>query len=283
MDLLEQEVRRTILLALNEDQASKDITSHACASPEKWTRADFILKQNSKVAGLHFLSWICQTIDQSLKWQIHAFEGNHYDHGMILASIEGKAHSILAGERTVLNLLQHASGVAHLTSQFVKAIEGFNCEILDTRKTLPGLRAIQKYAVRIGGGKNHRFHLEERFLIKNNHLALLKETSAHPILEAIRRAKILQPQLKVEVEVENLNALEEALEGKADVILLDNMSSSNVAQAVKIAQGKAYLEASGGISLANVREYASTGVNGVAIGALTHSATAVDISLRIST
>lgn len=281
MQHLEQEVRRTVILALNEDRSSKDITSQACVPQDQWVRADFVLKQNSRIAGLRFLPWICETIDSSLKWQVHAFEGGDYNEGMILASIEGAARSILAGERTALNLLQHASGVAHLTSQYVHAVKGFHCEILDTRKTLPGLRAIQKYAVQIGGGKNHRFHLEERFLIKNNHLALLKETSAHPVLEAIRRAKILQPQVKIEVEVESLAALEEALQGKADVILLDNMFPSAVAEAVKIGQGKAYLEASGGITLENVRDYAATGVDGISIGALTHSVAAVDISLRM--
>ncbi len=281
MEHLEQEVRRTILLALNEDRAMQDITSQACVSPEKMIRADLILKQNSKIAGLRFLPWICETIDPSMQWQVYAFEGGDYDDGMILASIEGKAHSILAGERTTLNLLQHASGVAHLTTQYVKAVEGFDCEILDTRKTLPGLRAIQKYAVTVGGGKNHRFHLEEHFLIKNNHLALLKEVSAHPVLEAIHRAKILQPQAKIEVEVENLADFEEALRGKADLILLDNMTPAVVAEAVKISQGRVYVEASGGIALDNVREFASAGVNGISIGALTHSVTAVDISMRI--
>ncbi len=281
MEHLEQEVRRTILLALNEDRTTKDITSQACIPPDQLIRADFVLKQNSRVAGLRFLPWICETIDTSLKWHVHAFEGGEYSEGMILASIEGIAHSILAGERTALNLLQHASGVAHLTAQYVDAVKGFPCEILDTRKTLPGLRAIQKYAVKMGGGKNHRFHLEERFLIKNNHLALLKEISVHPVLEAIRRAKILQPEVKIEVEVESLAALEEALQGKADVILLDNMPPDVVAEAVRLGQGKAYLEASGGITLDNVRDYAATGVNGVSIGALTHSVSAVDISLRM--
>lgn len=281
MEHLEQEVRRTILLALNEDRATQDIASQACVPPEKMVRADFILKQNSKIAGLRFLPWICETIDPSLKWQVHAFEGKDYIEGMVLASVEGKARSILAGERTALNLLQHASGIAHLTTQYVKAVEGYPCEILDTRKTLPGLRAIQKYAVTVGGGKNHRFHLEERFLIKKNHLALLKEASSHPVLEAIRRAKVLQPQARIEVEVKSLADLEEALRGKADVILLDNMTPAIVAEAVKVSQGKAYLEASGGITLDNVREYASAGVNGISIGTLTHSVAAVDISMRI--
>ncbi len=278
MESLEQEVRRTIGLALQEDRAARDITSQACVSHEKRVRADFVLKQNARVAGLHFLPWICESIDATLLE--HAVEGGDHPAGTILASVEGNAHALLAGERSALNLLQHASGIAHLTAQYVDAVRGFDCEILDTRKTLPGLRAIQKYAVKIGGGTNHRFHLEERFLIKNNHLSLLKEF-AHPVREAIRRAKALQPHSKVEVEVESLSALEEALQENADLILLDNMTAARVAEAVKIAKGKAYLETSGGITLSNVREYASTGVNGTSIGALTHSVKAVDISMRI--
>ena len=278
---LEQEVRRTILLALNEDRSNNDITSQACVSLEKSTRADFVLKQKSRIAGLHFLPWIWEAVDSLLKGHTHAIDGKDYDAGTVVATIEGNARSILAGERTALNLLQHACGIADRTSQYVEAIRGFHCEILDTRKTLPGLRAIQKYAVTVGGGKNHRFHLEDRFLIKNNHLKLLKEITARPVFEAIRRAKIAQPHAKIEVEVESLSALEEALEAKAEVVMLDNMPSALVAQAVKIAHGKAYLEASGGITLDNVREYAATGVNGISIGALTHSVNAVDISLRM--
>jgi nicotinate-nucleotide pyrophosphorylase (carboxylating) len=281
MEHLELEVRRTILLALAEDRTAFDITSHACIPSEKRARADVVLKQNSVIAGLRFLPVICECIDPSLACQIFAADGEKCNSSRALAYIEGKAHSILAGERTLLNFLQHASGIAHLTAQFVNAVKGFNCEILDTRKTLPGLRAIQKYAVAVGGGKNHRFHLEERFLIKNNHLKLLHEGISSPVLEAIRRARILQPEAKIEVEVETLKMLEEALEGKADLIMLDNMPPSLVVEAVKIAQGKAYLEASGGVHLSNVHEYAAAGVNGISIGELTHSVKAVDISLRV--
>jgi nicotinate-nucleotide pyrophosphorylase (carboxylating) len=281
MGHLEEEVRRTVRLALSEDRFNKDITSEACIPMDKSAQANFVLKQNSRIAGLRFLPWICEAIDPLLQWQIHGSEGGDYESGTTVATIIGNARSILSGERTALNLLQHTSSIANLTSQYVHAIKGFNCDILDTRKTLPGLRAIQKYAVTIGGGKNHRFHLEDQFLIKNNHLKLLKETISRPVFEAIRCAKIRQPQAKVEIEVENLADLEEALEAKAEVILLDNMPPSLVAQAVAIANGKTYLEASGGITLANVREYAATGVNGISIGALTHSVKAVDISLRI--
>ncbi len=281
MSYLKQEVRRTVELALNEDRAAKDITSQACISSKKNVRADFILKKKSRVAGIEFLPWICEAIDPHLNCQLYASDGKNYESETILASIEGSAHLILAGERTALNLLQHASGIADLTAQYVDAVRDYVCEILDTRKTIPGLRAIQKYAVTAGGGKNHRFHLEDRFLIKNNHLRLLEETVSHPVKEAVWRARQSQPQAKIEIEVENLFALEDALDAKAEMIMLDNMPVKMVEQAVAMAKGKAYLEASGGITLANVREYAATGVDGISIGALTHSVTAVDISLRI--
>ncbi len=281
MKNLEQEVRRIILLALAEDRSAFDITSQACVEKDSMTHADLVLKQHSRVAGLRFLPLLCAAIDPSLSWSAHAEDGREYEDGMVLASIEGSARSILSGERTALNFLQHASGVAHLTSQYVRAVVGCNCDILDTRKTLPGLRAIQKYAVTVGGGKNHRFDLEERFLIKNNHLKILKETTSRPVAEAILRARILQPDAKIEVEVETLDMLEEALTAKADLILLDNMPPSLVREAVGIVGGRAYLEASGGINLDTVRAYAETGVNGISIGALTHSVPAVDISLRI--
>ncbi len=272
MDHLEQEVRRTILLALDEDRASKDITSQACIDPDQIVRADFVLKQNAKIAGLRLLPWLWESIDPKVICQIQATDGEGCATGTTVASIEGPANSILSGERSVLNLLQHVSGIATTTARFVEAVKDFPCDILDTRKTLPGLRAIQKYAVALGGGKNHRFHLEQQVLIKNNHLKL------SGLREAILRAHGVG---KIEIEVESLSALEEALAKGVQVILLDNMHPAVVAEAVKITQGRAYLEASGGIQLTNVRDYAATGVNGISIGALTHSVTAVDISMRI--
>jgi len=281
MDPLEQQVRHTILLALQEDRAGCDITSKACIPTQQRARAEFVLKQSTTVAGLRFLPWICQAIDETLSLQVFAADREVHTEGKILASIEGNAQSILAGERTALNMLQHACGIAQLTSEFVQAVEGYNCAILDTRKTLPGLRAIQKYAVTMGGGSNHRLHLEERFLIKNNHLRLLQETTLHPVKEAILRARQLRPGSEVEVEVEDLEMLQEALDAGAEWILLDNMTPALVAQAVEITQNRARLEASGGIHLGNVRAYAATGVHGISIGALTHSVKAIDISLRV--
>jgi nicotinate-nucleotide pyrophosphorylase (carboxylating) len=279
MEYLEQQVRRTISLAFEEDHTGQDITSLACISPQQTTRAEIVLKQNSKVAGLRFLPWACQIVDPSLTCEILASDGKDYEAHTVMARIEGKAHSILALERTALNLLQHASGIAQQTAQYVNAVKEFSCDILDTRKTLPGLRALQKYAVVMGGGKNHRFHLEDRFLIKNNHLKL--QQTSHSVAEAIRRARTWKPQAQIEVEVENLADVQEALKEQVEMILLDNMTPSVVAKAVALANGKAYLEASGGITLDNVKEYAATGVNGISIGALTHSVRAVDLSLRM--
>jgi nicotinate-nucleotide pyrophosphorylase (carboxylating) len=193
-----------------------------------------------------------------------------------IACINGPARALLSGERTALNLLQHLSGVATLTAQCVEKVKGTKCQILDTRKTVPGLRLLDKYAVRVGGGTNHRLHLGDRILIKNNHLALSKSIGV-----CIERAKKAYPLQWVEVEVDNLSELEEAIEAGADGALLDNMQPEEVARCVELAQGRLFLEASGGISLENVLEYAKTGVDGVSIGALTHSAPALDISMKI--
>lgn len=280
-ETLLQEVRRTLQIALAEDHAEKDVTSQACLPRETAAKASLLLKQPARIAGLIILPVLCQILGSELNLRLFVEDGCTCSPGTVLATLEGNAHAILAGERTAINLIQHASGIATLTAEYVEAVKGFACDILDTRKTLPGLRAIQKYAVLIGGGKNHRFHLEDRFLIKDNHIKLLKETTSKPVAEAIRRAKILQPGVNVEVEVSSLCMLEEAISAQAEVILLDNMSVALVAEAVKVNAGRAYLEASGGIGLAEVAHYAATGVNGISIGALTHSVRAIDMSLKV--
>ncbi len=280
-ETLVQEIRRTLQIALAEDHVEKDVTSQACLPRETAAKASLLLKQPARIAGLIILPILCQMLGSDLNLRLFVEDGCSCSPGTVLATVEGNAHSILAGERTALNLIQHASGIATLTAEYVDAVKGFACDILDTRKTLPGLRAIQKYAVLIGGGKNHRFHLEDRFLVKDNHIKLLRETTSTPIAEAIRRAKILQPGVNVEVEVSSISMLEEALNEQAEVILLDNMSVALVAEAVKINDGRAYLEASGGIDLEEVAHYAATGINGISIGALTHSVRAIDMSLKV--
>lgn len=280
-ETLSQEIRRTLQIALAEDHAENDVTSQACLPSETAAKASLLLKQPARIAGLVVLPILCQMLGSDLNLRLFVEDGCYCNPGTVLATVEGNARSILAGERTALNLIQHASGIATLTAEYVDAVKGFACDILDTRKTLPGLRAIQKYAVLIGGGKNHRFHLEDRFLVKDNHIKLLKETTSTPIAEAIRRARILQPGVKVEIEVSSLPMLEEALNAQAEVVLLDNMSVDLVKEAVKVNAGRAYLEASGGIGLADVAQYAATGVNGISIGALTHSVRAIDMSLKV--
>ncbi len=277
--VLEEHVRKVITSALDEDLAHEDITSRSCIDAEDIMRAQLILKQRARVAGLLFLPWIFEGRISS--FQLHAQDGMDYEAGTVLATLEGNALSILSLERSLLNLIQHTCGVATLTAQFVEKVKEYSCAIVDTRKTLPGLRAIQKYAVLAGGGKNHRFDLKERVLIKNNHLRHLSRTIENPISTAIRQARLKSDGALVEVEVETLKMLKEALDESPDAILLDNMSPECVAQAVELAQRKVYLEASGGITLSNARAYAETGVDAISIGALTHSAPAVDISLRI--
>lgn len=277
---LREHVRSLIAHALAEDRAHEDITSQACIEKEMHAEAQLILKGKARIAGLILLPWILEAVGIST-YRIHAEEGKDYDAGMILASIEGPAHSVLKIERSMLNMIQHTSGIATLTAQFVEKVKGFSCTILDTRKTLPGLRAIQKYAVQVGGGKNHRFDLKERALIKNNHLALLSRCTENPIRTAIIAARQKAAGAIVQIEVADLTMLQLALEAAPDAILLDNMSPNSVAEAVERTQGKIYLEASGGITLSNARAYAETGVNAISIGALTHSSPAVDISLRM--
>src|SRR5579862_229792 len=277
---LDQHILKAVALALEEDKAQEDITSQACIDTSAHVRAELVLKQRARIAGLTFLSCILDKAGISA-FHLHAQEGGDYDAGTLLASIEGNAHALLRTERTVLNLIQHISGIATLTAQFVQEVEGYSCAILDTRKTLPGLRAIQKYAVRTGGGKNHRFDLKERILIKNNHLSILGRSTENPISAAIENARLKSQGIAIEVEINSLDMLQAALDAKPDAILLDNMPPESVAEAVRRAQRTVYLEASGGITLSNVRTYAQTGVDAVSIGALTHSAPAIDISLRM--
>jgi nicotinate-nucleotide pyrophosphorylase (carboxylating) len=276
-----QDIKHAIVIALREDHAHDDVTSEACFSHEDVVKAEVILKQEAKIAGLAFIPWVFEAVDPETKVEILFEEGSYAPAGSVIAKIKGKAKAILSAERVALNILQHTCGIATMTSEYVAQIKGTACDILDTRKTLPGLRALQKYAVKIGGGKNHRFNLEEAFLIKNNHIKILKIEHEKPIFEAITKARNLKPDAKVEVEVESIDMLKEALDAKADIIMLDNMDAETMKECVIINNGQAYLEASGGMTLTRLKETAATGVNGISIGALTHSVKAIDISLRI--
>lgn len=274
--LLEEEVRALIQKAFKEDFVHQDLTSCSCIPKEQIAKAHIVLKQPGRIAGLVFVPLIFQLCDPNLQVDLFGEEGQSYAAGQVLARIEGPARSILSAERTALNLLQHLCGIATLTAHCVAKVKNTHCQILDTRKTLAGMRLLQKYAVRMGGGTNHRLHLADRILIKNNHLALTPS-----LTECVSRAKIVSPHSWIEVEIDSKQQLEEAIQAGAQAVLLDNMTPQEIALCVEQNRKRVYLEASGGIHLGNVAEYAQTGVDGISLGALTHSAPALDLSLRI--
>jgi len=269
--------------SLAEDLGRGDITSRAVVKTGQQARSTFLAKQDIVLAGLEVADAVFMHLDPYLEVETTAGDGDVVEAGKTFARVVGEAQMLLAGERVALNFLQHLSGIATMTRKYVEAIAGTNAKIVDTRKTAPGLRALQKYAVMIGGGHNHRLGLDDGVLIKDNHIAL-----AGSVTEAVRRAKEAAGHLhKIEVEVANLNQVKEALKAKADILLLDNMPPEMIRQAVEIVTAqepedrRTLLEASGGITLENVRAYAEAGVDLISIGALTHSAPAVDISFKI--
>jgi len=267
---------------LAEDIGAGDITTEATVSARQRARGEVVCKAPLVLAGIDLFVEVFRLFDASAEAEILSHDGEELTPGKVPARVSASARSLLTGERVALNLLQRLSGVATLTRRFVRAIEGTGAEILDTRKTTPGLRGLEKYAVRVGGGKNHRRDLGEAVLIKENHIRLAGGVSA--ALKAAQAAK--GRAAWIEIEVTNLNELRSALAHTPDVILLDNMSPSLVRQAVDevrmhSAPKKIRTEASGGISLDNVREFAEAGVDWISVGALTHSAPAVDLSFEI--
>jgi len=268
-----------VRLALDEDIGSGDVTTDAVIPSDARLRVVIRARTPAVVAGLPVVRLVYRELSTSVDIQFYAQDGDFVGAGAILARIEGPARPILTGERVALNFIQRLSGIATLTAKFVEAVRGTKATIVDTRKTTPGLRLLEKYAVRCGGGKNHRFGLFDAVLIKDNHLGVLGRISSNPVAYAVKLAKQKYPELKVEVEVEDLQQLDWAIEAGADVVLLDNMSIDMIRDAVKQAAGRVQLEASGGITLANVREVAEAGVDYISVGALTHSAPAVDIGM----
>jgi nicotinate-nucleotide pyrophosphorylase (carboxylating) len=267
-----------IALALAEDLAQGDVTSASVIPADLMARAEVLIKAQGVLAGIDVAQAVCAAVDGSLAWQPLAADGQRVDAGGVVATIAGSARSILAAERTLLNFMQRLSGIATLTARYVAAIEGTGARLVDTRKTTPGWRALEKAAVRAGGGHNHRFNLGDGVLIKDNHLALAGQN----IAGAVAAARANAPHtVRIEVEVESLDGLRAALEARADIILLDNMSLEMMREAVGIAGGRALLEASGGITLERIRAVAETGVDLISCGAVTHSATALDISLEV--
>jgi nicotinate-nucleotide pyrophosphorylase (carboxylating) len=290
---MEWNTRRTTAIiqnALLEDRATRDATSYACIGANQLASASLLIKQDCVLSGIGLINRILDVyaaLDGAVISHYDVishpeiFDGVRMHSGQTAAVVRHNARVILSCERVILNFMQRMSGIATVTRKFVDEIEGTKARILDTRKTVPGLRVLDKYAVRCGGGQNHRLDLSDGILVKNNHIALAGGiTRALANLHQNRRGN--QP---IEVEVRNLKELEEALKHGAEAILLDNMSVEDVTKAVERCtkfERRIPLEASGGINLQNVRSYAKTGVDYISVGALTHSATAVDMSLRIS-
>lgn len=272
-------VREIIQIALEEDIGNGDITTSLLIPEDHESRALIIAKGNFVVAGIPFVKEVFAILDEGIRFDVFINDGLKVTKGDMIAEVYGKTRTLLSGERVSLNILQRLSGIATLTSMFVERVSGLGAKIVDTRKTTPGLRFMEKYSVRIGGGSNHRFGLFDGILIKDNHIEAVGN-----ITEALRLAREGHHLTKIEVEVENLNDLKEAVEAGADIVMLDNMSIEDMKEAVKIVRGSKrniIIEASGNITLNNVREVAETGVDLISIGALTHSATAADISMKI--
>ncbi len=277
----EEQIAHIIDLALAEDISHGDVTSEILIPPELQGKASILVKAEGVLAGGEVAQMVFLKVDPSLKVAILIKDGTRVKSGDIAATIMGRVASILKTERVALNFLQQLSGIASQTAQYIAKTQGLNVKITDTRKTTPGLRLLEKYAVRMGGGKNHRFHLGDGILIKDNHLAALRALGMS-LKDIVAKAKQNAPQgMKVEVEVNTTQEALDAVEAGADIIMLDNMSPDEMRRVAGLSPAHIKIEASGGITLANVQAAAKTGVNLISIGALTHSSKALDISLEL--
>ena len=265
--------------ALGEDVGSGDATTLALVPPDSASSALMNARVGMTVCGVGIAERVFKELDSGVKVECRVGDGDRVEVGAALLRIEGPTRAILTGERTALNFMQRLSGVATLTSRYVAAVAGLKTEILDTRKTTPGWRLLEKHAVACGGGRNHRVGLYDMVMIKDNHLAALRDAEPNAIAAAVERARAGAPDLKVEVEADNLEQVAQAAEAGADIILLDNMPPAMLREALRIIDGRCQTEASGGITLETIRAVAETGVDFISVGALTHSATAVDIGL----
>lgn len=277
LGLASSELQALVEQALAEDLGQGDLTTRVSIPEDMQARGTFRSKQTLVVAGLPVAEKVFRTLDPSIAWKALVEDGTEVQSGTELAVASGSAAPLLAGERVALNFLQHLSGIATFARRLKSELAGLKAEFLDTRKTMPGLRSLQKYAVRMGGGQNHRLRLDDGILIKNNHLSL-----AGGIRAAVGRAiRHRPPGFHVEVEVSSLAELDEAISAGVDGALLDNMTPDEVRRCVERAGGRVRLEVSGGIDASNIRAYAETGVDYISVGAVTHSAAAVDINFRI--
>jgi len=279
VELSSTEVRQAVQRALAEDIGSGDVTTLATVPEAATARAVLRAREPLVVAGLAFAEAAFLELSAAVKIERLARDGQRVKTDDVLLRLSGPARPILSAERVALNFVQRLSGIATLTAQFVDAAKGTHAQVLDTRKTTPGWRRFEKYAVGCGGGKNHRFGLSDMILIKDNHLATLRQEKPNAIAAAVARARVQFPQLKIEVEADTLEQAEQAAEAGADIILLDNMNLIQLRLAVQKIKGRAQTEASGGVTLANAQAIAGSGVNFISVGALTQSARAVDLGL----
>jgi nicotinate-nucleotide pyrophosphorylase (carboxylating) len=279
VELSAKEIRQAVQAALAEDIGSGDATTLATVPETASAKAVMRAREPLVVAGVEFAEMAFRELSKTIKIEKKLCDGDRAIAGATLLEISGPARAILSAERVALNFVQRLSGVATLTAQFVKAVKGTGAQILDTRKTTPGWRRFEKYAVACGGGKNHRIGLFDMILIKDNHLVALQNEKPNAIAAAVARAREKFPKLKIEVEADTLEQVEQAVDTGADFVLLDNMDLTQLRSAVKTIAGRAKTEASGGVNLKTVRAIAATGVDFISVGALTHSARAVDIGL----
>ncbi|NLL05497.1 MAG: carboxylating nicotinate-nucleotide diphosphorylase [Clostridiaceae bacterium] len=272
------DIDNIIINSIKEDMPSGDITTDNIIDENAKSEARLIAKNSGVIAGLDIAKRVFELLDQNVKFDKHISEGQWVNVGDVIATINGNTRALLKGERTALNILQRLSGIASQTREYADKIKHLKAKVVDTRKTTPGIRVLEKYAVRVGGGTNHRFCLSDGVLIKDNHIK-----AAGGIKKAIDLVRNKIPHtIKIEVETETIDQVLEAIDGKADIIMLDNMGLDIMKEAVKIINGKAIVEASGNVNLNSVVDIAETGVDIISVGSLTHSVTAFDISMKIS-
>ncbi len=281
MELTDREISQAVNAALTEDIGREDVTTRALVGPRLVARARIVARESLVVAGLVFAHAVFKALSRRLRIRALVRDGDRVNAGDAVLEVSGPARPILTGERVALNFVQRLSGVATTTAAFVREIAGTHARILDTRKTTPGWRRFEKYAVQCGGGSNHRLGLFDLFLVKDNHLVALRHAPGGAIAAAVKMCRAYQPGLKVEVETDALDQVREAVAAGADFILLDNMPPPLLRRAVKLVNGRAITEASGGVRLENVRKIAETGVDFISVGALTHSARAADLALDL--
>lgn len=279
MALSHEELKSWVQSALQEDVGSGDVTTRSLMPAHLRATAEMVAREPLTLCGIELAEICFRELDPNIQLTRLAQDGDRLDKGKAALRVEGFAAPILTAERVALNYVQRLSGVATLTARYVSAIQGTHARILDTRKTTPGLRKLEKYAVACGGGTNHRMGLYDLVLIKDNHLAALREESNNPVALAVQRAREQAPGLRIEVEADTIEQAEQAAQAGANIILLDNMSLEDLRESVRRIAGRAETEASGGVNLETVRGIAGTGVDWISVGAITHSARSVDVAL----